>query len=73
VVTLEEKTLAVRCRELRLEADLARALESHSHMQSQLATFARDRAGLAARLNSLQVGAWLTYPLASAESPCSYP
>ena len=54
VVSLEEAALAVRCRELRAEADLARALESHSHMQSQLGSLARDRAALAAGLHALQ-------------------
>lgn len=56
VVALEEKTLAVRCRELRLEKELQRALQSHSHMQAQLKSLALDRGDLIARLHALQVG-----------------
>lgn len=56
MVELEEKTLAVRCRELRLEKELQRALESHTHMQAQLKSLAHDRADLIARLHALQVG-----------------
>ena len=54
VVALEEQSRSVRVRELRLEKELGRALESHGHMQAQLRTLARDRGDLIARLNTLQ-------------------
>ena len=55
VVALEEKVLAARCRELRLGNELARARESHSHMQAQLESLTRDRGGLITQLHTLQV------------------
>ena len=55
VVALEEKSLAVRCRELRLEKELARAKESLQHMQRQLENLTRDRGDLLSRISALQV------------------
>ena len=55
VVALEEKSLAVRVRELRLDKELGRARESLRHMQRQLEVLTRDRGDLALRLSALQV------------------
>ena len=55
VVALEEKSLEVRVRELRLEKELARAKESLQHMQRQLENLTRDRGDLAQRLSTVQV------------------
>ena len=58
MVALEEKQLAVRVRELRLEKELERARESLRHMQRQLEVLTRDRGDLALRLSTLQVRPW---------------
>ncbi len=55
MVALEEKSLAVRVRELRAEKELGRARESLQHMQRQLEVLTRDRGDLALRLSALQV------------------
>ncbi len=54
-MALEEKSLAVRCRELRLEKELALAKESLQHMQRQLENLTRDRGDLLSRISALQV------------------
>ena len=55
VVALEEKSLAVRVRELRLTKEVARAGGSLQHMQRQLENLTRDRGDLVARLSTMQV------------------
>ena len=74
MVALEEKSLAVRCRELKLEKELQRALESHSHMQAQLKSLAHDRGELIARLHALQVRIGFRVPgsfLTALDARCS--